>query len=491
MKTKITILIFGLIASFLTLTAVCSAAEINPSDIGTLRSFDGITVFDTEWDTNFAVKQIDRTIAHFDIANFPDTFASAILAIPITNFDPGQPEGAFAVYSFAGDGTVSTDEWSLGTLYQACNGLTSWEETLTVDITNLVEEARGNNDSYLSFNFRQGEGTSDRFWLAFNGGPGPAISTTVTPEPLSYLLFLTGALPLLSRSRKKRLNHPKRTPFFLAGFFVFNLLALINTQCAWADYADDNSIDIFFLHHSTGNNVYRYPDEGVPGWISGYNDEHGTNLSISDNWYPSSGNMPYHYYNEWLKDDTAHNRFNNLIQNYDVIIMKHCYPASDVNPDLSSPNPGSSYQSLENYKAFYRLLRDEFDQHQDKRFIVWTLPPLHRNATNAGDAERATEFSQWLMTDFLNEDGPHENIFTWDFRGYVTGEDDFLKYEYERSHTGTDSHPNTLANNYTGPLFAQFIADAATQPTVTPEPLSYLLFLTGALPVLRRMRKKR
>ena len=158
--------------------------------------------------------------------------------------------------------------------------------------------------------------------------------------------------------------------------------------------------------------------------------------------------------------------FAELTQNYDVIIMKHCYPSSGVLPDTGSADPASSRQSLENYKAVYRLLRDKFDANPDTLFILWTLPPLHRlvepsQGDKDSNAARATEFSTWMQTDFLTEGGEHPNIRIFDFRGLVVDPaDNFLKYEYERSHDGSDSHPDDAANNDAGPKFAQFIADA-------------------------------
>ncbi len=152
--------------------------------------------------------------------------------------------------------------------------------------------------------------------------------------------------------------------------------------------------------------------------------------------------------------------FNDVVSNNDVVIMKHCYPSSDISEDIGSPDPSSERKSAENYKAVYRLLRAKFDEYPDTMFIVWTLPPLHRLATNSNRALRATEFSEWLKTDFLIQEGPHANIFIWDFRGILMDpETHSLKYEYERNHKRADSHPNKEANNIAGPQFAQFIVD--------------------------------
>ncbi len=219
---------------------------------------------------------------------------------------------------------------------------------------------------------------------------------------------------------------------------------------------------IIFLHHSTGGNVYNYPDEGVPAWFSDYNAAHGTNFQISDRWYPSDNNMPVDYYQEWIEGTGL----DSLVSFYDVIIWKHCFPASDVFENTGSPDPASSYQSIENYKAVYRLIRNRMDSFPDKIFIVWTIPPRHRlygpsNGETLGNAMRAREFTAWVKDTFLHENGEHKNVYIFDFRGIVADTDGlFLRYEYERSHTDTDSHPNDSANNVAGPLFAQFIVDA-------------------------------
>lgn len=159
-------------------------------------------------------------------------------------------------------------------------------------------------------------------------------------------------------------------------------------------------------------------------------------------------------------------RFSDLVARYDVLIMKHCFPASDVLQDIREADPTSPRQSLENYKAIYRLLRNMFDKHPDKLFIIWTLSPRHRlyeptEGHKDENAARATEFSNWLKGDLINEGGSHPNIFIWDFRGLMIDPDtDFLNYGYESDHNSPDSHPNKLANNKAGPEFAKFIVDS-------------------------------
>jgi hypothetical protein len=157
-----------------------------------------------------------------------------------------------------------------------------------------------------------------------------------------------------------------------------------------------------------------------------------------------------------------------LIANYDVIVMKHCFPSSDILEDIGKADPASPRQSHENYKAVYRLLRDTFDKNPNTLFIIWTLPPRHRlfkpsEGSKEANAARATEFSNWLKGDFLKEGGIHPNVNIWDFRSLVVDPDtNFLKYEYESDHDIAESHPNKLANNKAGPALAQFIVDSTS-----------------------------
>jgi hypothetical protein len=163
--------------------------------------------------------------------------------------------------------------------------------------------------------------------------------------------------------------------------------------------------------------------------------------------------------------------FANLVSDYDVIVMKHCFPSSDILEDIGQADPSSPRKSLENYKAIYRQLGDLFDQNPNTLFIIWTLPPRHRlfeplEGSRDENAARATAFSIWLKGDFLKEGSARHNIYIWDFRGLLMDPDtNFLKYEYESSHYDPNSHPNQLANNEVGPRFAQFIIDSISNFT--------------------------
>lgn len=234
---------------------------------------------------------------------------------------------------------------------------------------------------------------------------------------------------------------------------------------------------VIFLHHSTGDGVY-HGGEGLPQWFLDYNTNHNTGYSISEVSYPNDPypweNYPYDYWNLWINVGQCDNTKEGIrcldwfTSNYDVIIYKHCFPGAGIEPDSGNPLVSSPVKSIENYKLQYRALRTLMDAYPNNKFIIWTLAPLHRNATDSESAARAREFVNWVKSDWLTEDSKtHPNIFIFDFFGYAAelnsapanGKVNCLKYEYEGDHNGNDSHPNAKANAIIMPLFGQFIAD--------------------------------
>jgi len=235
--------------------------------------------------------------------------------------------------------------------------------------------------------------------------------------------------------------------------------------------------NIIFLHHSTGEGVYNGGD-GLPQWFNNYNTNHSSSYVISELAYPNTpyewANYPYDYWNLWVNAGQCDNTSEGIrcldwfTANYNVIIFKHCFPGAGIVADIGSPLVSSGTKSIENYKLQYRALRALMDSYPTNKFIVWTLAPLHRNATDTESAARAREFVNWVKGDWLTEDAKtHPNICIFDFFGYaaesnpapVNGNVNCLKYEYEGDHNGDDSHPNAIANSTIMPLFGQFIVD--------------------------------
>lgn len=228
-----------------------------------------------------------------------------------------------------------------------------------------------------------------------------------------------------------------------------------------------NLTNLFFLHHSTGANLIN--QGGVRNFINNYNSSHSTSFAFWDHGYNSDGltnaageatgtnySVPsdntdpdgLHYLWTSSNDDAASCR-NQIMAAHQVIAFKSCFPASAITSD----------DMLQQYKTWYLAMRNYFDTHPEKLFVVMSTPPLHRLATNASEASRARAFANWLKSsEFLSG---HTNIVCFDLFNYLAGTDNFLKYEYEGSHSDSDSHPNETANQTVGPIFAQFLIDSA------------------------------
>jgi len=236
---------------------------------------------------------------------------------------------------------------------------------------------------------------------------------------------------------------------------------------------------ILLLTHSVGRGLYE--EGGISQWFENYNTDNNTQVQIEQRDYPNDpyqwSNFPHDFWNLWINgycDNTEINSecLDSLASKYDVISFKNSYEASDVLPDIggSSAAVNSTRKSLENYKLQYRALRDLLDQYPNDIFVVWTLPPRHRlhvpgtDTTALNNASRATEFSNWLKSEWLAEDSKaHDNIFVFDFRSYLIDEKNYLKFDYESTHTWSESHPNKVANELVGPILSEFLLNAIVE----------------------------
>lgn len=256
---------------------------------------------------------------------------------------------------------------------------------------------------------------------------------------------------------------------------LYYILCLCGLLLVAEGFAIGSNQSIIFLHHSTGNNLFNAGD--VDEWMDNYNLNHETNYQITERSYPNTPypweNYPYDYWNLWVNRVCDEDNLNiqcleNISNNYDIVIFKHCYPGADILADIGNPDVSSARKSIENYKLQYRAIRELLDSLPDTKFVIWTLVPRHRLATTVANAQRSQDFVTWVKEDFLTEDGKeHPNIYIFDFWEYATehnaspinGQVNTLKYDYEISHITDDSHPNIKASQEIGPIFSQFIVD--------------------------------
>ena len=127
-------------------------------------------------------------------------------------------------------------------------------------------------------------------------------------------------------------------------FFILFLLVLAGGEISAQE------TKIVFLHHSTGRLIYQ--DGNVADSIQAYNEQHGTKFLIEEREFPDKpykwANYPYDYWNIWLnglcEQQKGKENYRNVVclddlcKEYDVIIIKHCYPGADIREDTGNPD---------------------------------------------------------------------------------------------------------------------------------------------------------
>lgn len=246
------------------------------------------------------------------------------------------------------------------------------------------------------------------------------------------------------------------------------LFAFVATSCN--DHGQDGEVKILFLHHSTGRIIWQGGDRplvaraagkispelakkienrsGLPGLIAKHNKTSEVKYSVSKAEFPKKSpygwnNYPFDYYNIWVKNSDKDYYMEEptleiLTKNNQVIIFKHCYPVSNIQPDLDSADIDSEVKTLANYKLQYMALRDKLREFPDTKFILFTGAAQVKSKITEEEAMRAREFFTWVKDEW---DQPDDNIFIWDLYNLETDGGLYFKEEYSRS--STDSHPGS------------------------------------------------
>jgi hypothetical protein len=230
-------------------------------------------------------------------------------------------------------------------------------------------------------------------------------------------------------------------------------------------------VSLFLLHHSTGR--YFIEEGNVRQVIASMEEEGGPRLKFWDHDYvhiglmdPDGNLLSYNYgldlldtepvdlHNLWT---TANSARDSILNNHQVIAFKSCYSACEIVSD----------SMLGQYKTWYSEMAEVFDQHPDKIFVVVSPPPLHRLDTDLGEADRSRNFANWLGDEFLVG---HPNIWYFNLFDLLAQADDgsstrnMLQYDFEKSHSSSDNHPNEQANILAGQAFAEVMVGAGLVP---------------------------
>ncbi|NLA49736.1 MAG: hypothetical protein GX876_09775 [Bacteroidales bacterium] len=231
---------------------------------------------------------------------------------------------------------------------------------------------------------------------------------------------------------------------------------------------------IILLHHSTGysvwlgktnNYVYKITRKGdVQKYLDKYNRKNKTTYLITQQFYPKKepygwNNFPFDYYNIWVKNGgnkpyMEEATLEILTREFDLIMFKHCFPVSKIQPDSGTPNIDSDIKSLENYKLQYEALKNKMHQFPNNQFIIWTPAINTQNLMTEEEAIRTREFRDWIVNDW---DEQNDNIFVWDFYSYETEEGLYLAEK--NAFSQNNSHPNVEFSARIAPILGKYIID--------------------------------
>jgi hypothetical protein len=232
---------------------------------------------------------------------------------------------------------------------------------------------------------------------------------------------------------------------------------------------------ILFLHHSTGHNIWKGKISGlasismrlgpslVTKQLKDYNRANGRKYAISKLWFPSapypSENNPFDYYNIWVKNAgqtsfMGQPSLESLTSEYDIIIIKHCFPSSNILEDDSIPDINSKKKTLSNFILQYNAIKKKLLEFPNTRFIVWTPAAQVEKLTTPDEAKRTQEFIKWVKNEW---DTPGDNIFIFDFNKIETRGGLYLNPEYAKSLE--DSHPNEILSIKSADLLVERIIE--------------------------------
>jgi hypothetical protein len=281
---------------------------------------------------------------------------------------------------------------------------------------------------------------------------------------------MISTISLQVESKQLTMNKVNKYSGILAGVLAF----FIFTGCE-SNHAEMKKI--IFLHHSTGKNIWlgstnRYINKlfnksDVGDYFRNYNKANKTDYIINDRVFPKEvpygwKNYPFDYYNIWVKHagDKAYMgepTLEMLTKEYDVIVFKHCYPASNILPDTGTPDIDSEVRTIENYKLQYNALKSKMHEFPKNKFIIWTPAANTRSQMTQDEAIRTREFYNWIINEW---DEKGDNIYIWDFYKLETEGDLYMLDK--NADSPSNSHPGKDFSARVSPLFSKFIIEVVT-----------------------------
>jgi len=221
-----------------------------------------------------------------------------------------------------------------------------------------------------------------------------------------------------------------------------------------------STVRLIFIHHSCGQNWLAdgdgnlraelnanryYVSESNYGWDAEPDDNLGdsTNTENWPEWFNNT-KMPYVYASTYASDSNSLSISNPGGEN-EIIMFKSCYPLSEVD------------SSINDEKAYYNTIRNYFEDHPDKLFILITPP----GETNVSSAVLTRQLCSWLIDEENGwlKDYPHKNVGVYDFYCTLSETDSHHRikngavehfyssaYDGESPYHDGDNHPNAVGN---------------------------------------------
>ena len=138
------------------------------------------------------------------------------------------------------------------------------------------------------------------------------------------------------------------------------------------------------------------------------------------------------------------------ILQYNIVIIKSCYPNSNL----------KSKEELALVQAAYQKIANFFEVQKSKKLIILTTPPLIPFKTNSENAARARQLATWLAGGTLAR-----NVYVFDLFDQLAAapnekEAHMLRKEFRRW-LPFDAHPNAKASEIIAPKFVDFLQTVA------------------------------
>ncbi len=211
---------------------------------------------------------------------------------------------------------------------------------------------------------------------------------------------------------------------------------------------------VIFLHRSVGNNLIN--DADVYGLLRPRHDivlcdfdqntstlRDDTSARKTEYAMPGGNTRPQDYAQLFCID--APSTLKDFVMQHDIVIIKSCYPNSNIR----------SVDELETIKRYYQSIAQFFARHHTKRLLIMTSPPLTPSMTNTTNAARARELSSWLVSQKFTDD-----VLVYDLFDRLAADNgrqaNMLRRDYRRL-LPFDSHPNRQASQHIAPHFISAI----------------------------------